>query len=94
MLKSFLYRARSEGGISAPLEVTRGRVNGWPQRPERQSRKGHSDKHDAKQGARSGREQLPARSKTTERGASSFINQTLREQDRYMSGAEWRSTGQ
>ena len=28
-------RARSEGGSSAPLEATRGRVNGWPQRPER-----------------------------------------------------------
>ncbi|MGV8087446.1 MAG: hypothetical protein ACP5NU_00100 [Methanomicrobiales archaeon] len=27
--------ARSGGGSSAPLEATRGRVNGWPQRPER-----------------------------------------------------------
>ncbi len=65
--------ARSEGGSSAPLEATRGRVNGWPQRPERQSRKGHSDKHDAKHGARSGREQLPVRNEVTKPGASSFI---------------------
>jgi len=27
--------ARSEGGSSAPLEATRGRGSGWPQRPER-----------------------------------------------------------
>ncbi len=27
--------ARSGGGSSAPLEATRGRVNRWPQRPER-----------------------------------------------------------
>jgi len=28
-------RARSVGGSSAPLEATRGRESGWPQRPER-----------------------------------------------------------
>jgi len=40
---------------------------------ERQWRTEHSDEQDAKHGARSGREQLPARSETKERGASSFM---------------------
>ncbi len=85
--------SRSEGGSSAPLEATRGRGSGWPQRPEqrwlpsasardralrvteRQSHKGHSDKHDAKHGARSGREQLPVRNEMTKPGASSYHDQ-------------------
>ena len=33
----------------------------------------YSDKHDAKHGARSGREQLPVRNEMTKPGASSFI---------------------
>ncbi len=38
----------------------------------------HSDEHDAEHGARSGSEQLPARSETTKPGASSCHNQPRR----------------
>jgi len=45
-----------------------------------------------KHGARNGREQLPMKSETMRPGASSSTG-NVREQDRYLNGAEWRSTG-
>jgi|GEM_PF-2221820 len=64
------------GGLSGPSErrLSSASARGRALRvTERQWRTEHSDKHDAKYGARSGREQLPVRNEVTKRGASSFI---------------------
>jgi len=75
-------RARSEGGSSAPLEATRGRECGWPQRPERalagESLSAILPSFTATNTLRSmvrvaGKEQLPVRNEMTKPGASSFI---------------------
>ncbi|HOB59608.1 MAG TPA: hypothetical protein PKZ57_00210 [Methanoregulaceae archaeon] len=60
--------ARASAGYDTHQRVVvRSRVT------ERQSRKGHSHKHDAKHCARSGREQLPVGNEMTKPGASSFM---------------------
>lgn len=92
--------ARASAGYDTHQRVVvRSRVT------ERQWRTEHSDEHAAKQGVRSGREQLPVRNEMTKLGASSFMVNLERtgpvcernemEEHRTRGGAdgmEWRRT--